>query len=107
MTICGKTQCARCHTAPRYTEPAWNMHKWEEVSVDDFQADRAPDKRYRTSPLDGLWTHQEGGFFLDGRFPTLRAVVNHYDNCFHLGLSGSEETDLVEFLKSVPHPGEQ
>jgi mono/diheme cytochrome c family protein len=103
----GKAQCARCHTDPLYTEPGWNMHKGEEVCVDDFQADRAPDERYRTSPLKALWTHEKGGFFHDGRFPTLQAVVNHYDNCFHLGLSASEKTDLVEFLKSLPHPDEQ
>jgi len=103
----GKAQCARCHTDPLYTEPGWNMHKGEEVCVDDFQADRAPDDRYRTSPLKGLWTHDKGGFFHDGRFPTLRAVVDHYDNCFHLGLSNGEKTDLVEFLKSLPHPDEQ
>jgi len=103
----GKAQCARCHTDPLYTEPGWNMHKGEEVCVDDFQADRAPDERYRTSPLKGLWTHQKGGFFHDGRFPTLRAVVDHYDSCFSLGLSSAEKTDLVEFLKSLPHPDEQ
>jgi mono/diheme cytochrome c family protein len=103
----GKAQCARCHTDPLYTEPGWNMHKGEEVCVDDFQAERAPDERYRTSPLKGLWTHQKGGFFHDGRFPTLGAVVSHYDDCFHLGLSASEKTDLVEFLKSLPHPDEQ
>jgi Di-haem oxidoreductase, putative peroxidase len=103
----GKAQCARCHTDPLYTEPGWNLHKGEEVCVDDFQADRAPDERYRTSPLKGLWTHEKGGFFHDGRFATLHDVVNHYDSCFHLGLSASEKTDLVEFLKSLPHPDEQ
>lgn len=103
----GKAQCATCHTDPLYTEPGWNMHTGEEVCVDDFQSDRAPDKRYRTAPLKGLWTHQKGGFFHDGRFPTLETVVDHYDSCFHLGLSSSEKSDLVEFLKSLPHPDEQ
>jgi hypothetical protein len=42
----------------------------------DFQASRAPDDRYRTSPLDGLWTRTKGGFYHDGRFPTLLDVVN-------------------------------
>jgi hypothetical protein len=103
----GKAQCARCHTDPLYTEPGWNMHKGEDVCVDDFQADRAPDERYRTSPLKGLWTHEKGGFFHDGRFPSLMAVIDHYDRCFGLGLSFSEKADLVEFLKSLPHPDEQ
>lgn len=103
----GKAQCARCHTDPLYTEPGWNLHKGEEICIDDFQADRAPDRRYRTSPLKGLWTHLKGGFFHDGRFPTLHAVVDHYDGCFHLGLSATEKTDLVEFLKSLPTTAEQ
>jgi hypothetical protein len=103
----GKAQCARCHTDPLYTEPGWNLHNGEEVCVDDFQANRAPDKRYRTSPLKGLWTHQTGGFYHDGRFATFQDVVNHYDGCFNLGLSDAEKTELVEFLKSLPKPAEQ
>jgi hypothetical protein len=41
-------------------------------------------KRYRTSPLKGLWTHQTGGFYHDGRFAILPDVVNHYDTFFGL-----------------------
>jgi cytochrome c5 len=95
-------KCSSCHTPPIYTEPGWNMHTGSEVCIDNFQADRAPDARYRTSPLNGLWTHTKGGFYHDGRFPTLNAVVDHYDRCFKLGLDGGEKSDLVEFLKSLP-----
>jgi hypothetical protein len=87
---------------PVWSEPGWNLHKGEEIGIDNFQADRAPDKRYRTSPLNGLWTHQKGGFYHDGRFPTLLDVVNHYDQFFHLGLSESEKNDLVQYLLSLP-----
>ena len=80
------------------------MHTPSEVCVDSFQADRAPDKHYRTSPLNGLWTHTKGGFYHDGRFSTLLDVVNHYDSCFSLGLSDQDKIDLVEFLKSLPQP---
>jgi mono/diheme cytochrome c family protein len=97
----GKARCATCHVEPLYTEPGWDMHRGEEIGIDDFQADRAPDHRYRTSPLKGLWTHQKGGFFHDGRFATLRAVVDHYDTFFALGLSDQEKNDLVEYLKSL------
>jgi hypothetical protein len=103
----GKAQCARCHTDPLYTEPGWNLHTGEEICIDNFQANRAPDKRYRTSPLKGLWTHQKGGFFHDGRFAGLSDVINHYDQCFSLGLGAGEKRDLVEFLKSLPKPDEQ
>ena len=98
----GSGKCSTCHVPPLYTEPGWNMHTPSEVCVDSFQADRAPDKRYRTSPLNGLWTHTKGGFYHDGRFSTLLDVVNHYDSCFSLGLPDQEKTDLVEFLKSLP-----
>jgi hypothetical protein len=37
----------------------------------------------------------------DGRFPTLDAVIAHYDSFFALGLTPSEKRDLAEFLKSL------
>jgi hypothetical protein len=100
----GKAQCASCHVEPIFTEPGWNMHTGEEIGIDEFQALRSPDERYRTSPLGGLWTHTKGGFFHDGRFATLAEVVVHYNNHFGLGLSASERSDLVEYLKSIPEP---
>jgi cytochrome c peroxidase len=97
----GKADCARCHVPPLYTEPGWNMHTAEEIGIDDFQAMRSPDERYRTAPLKGLWTHTRGGFYHDGRFETLQAVIEHYDSVFGLGLSEDEVRDLIEFLKSL------
>jgi len=97
----GRAQCARCHVPPLFTEPGWNMHTPEEIGIDSFQADRSPDERYRTAPLKGLWTHTKGGFYHDGRFPTLRAVLEHYDAHFGLALSSEEKADLVEYLKSI------
>jgi hypothetical protein len=97
----GQAKCATCHVPPLFTEPGWNMHAAQEIGIDDFQANRGPDKRYRTSPLKGLWTHPTGGFFHDGRFATLNAVVQHYNTFFNLGLSDQEQSDLVEYLKSL------
>jgi hypothetical protein len=96
-----KADCARCHVPPLFTEPGWNMHTPEEIGVDAFQANRSPDQRYRTAPLRGLWSHTKGGFYHDGRFPTLAAVIDHYDKHFSLGLSGGEKRDLAEYLKSL------
>jgi mono/diheme cytochrome c family protein len=96
-----KARCATCHVPPLFTEPGWNMNKPEDIGVDDFQANRSPDKRYRTTPLKGLWTHQKGGFFHDGRFATLLDVVNHYNDFMGLGLTPAEKNDLVEYLKSL------
>ena len=96
-----KADCARCHVPPIYTEPGWNMHTPGEIGIDAFQANRAPDRAYRTAPLKGLWTHTRGGFYHDGRFPTLLAVVNHYNDHFKLNLTEEEKRDLVDYLKSL------
>jgi hypothetical protein len=69
----GKGQCATCHVPPLFTEPGWNLHTADEIGIDDFQATRSPDRRYRTAPLKGLWTHQKGGFYHD--------VVPHSCGC--------------------------
>jgi len=96
-----KAQCAVCHVPPLFTEPGWNMHRGDEIGIDNFQADRSPDQHYRTAPLKGLWSHQKGGFYHDGRFATLRHVVDHYNSVKALGLTGGEAVDLVEYLKSL------
>jgi hypothetical protein len=96
-----KAKCSTCHVPPLFTEPGWNMHKASEIGIDDFQAKRSPDEAYRTAPLKGLWTHQKGGFYHDGRFATLRDVVNHYDGFFRLSLTEQEKLELIEYLKSL------
>jgi hypothetical protein len=97
----GKATCAKCHVPPIFTEPGWNTHKPAEIGIDDFQANRSPDKTYRTAPLRGLFAHSKGGFYHDGRFATLSDVVEHYDRHFKLNLSEQEKRDLVEYLKSL------
>jgi hypothetical protein len=97
----GRARCASCHVPPLYTEPGHNLHAPAEVGIDAFQAERSPARGYRTSPLAGLWTHGKGGYYHDGRFATLREVVEHYDGFLGLGLGEGERADLVEFLKSL------
>lgn len=97
----GAGKCATCHVPPLFTEPGYNMHTPAEIGIDPFQAERSPTGMYRTAPLAGLWTHQKGGFFHDGRFATLSDVVNHYDTHFDLDLSDGDKRDLVEYLKSL------
>jgi hypothetical protein len=96
----GRAGCARCHVPPIFTDPGWNMHTPEEINIDAFQANRSPDEHYRTTPLGGLFTRAEGGFYHDGRFATLRDVVDHYD-FLGAGLTNAEKNDLVEYLKSL------
>ena len=97
----GDGKCATCHVPPLFTEPGYNLHTPEEMGIDAFQADRSPTHMYRTAPLAGLWTHQKGGFFHDGRFGTLMDVVNHYNENLKLNLSEAQKKDLVEYLKGI------
>ena len=94
-------QCATCHVPPLFTEPGHNLHTPSEMGIDSFQADRSPTHMYRTAPLAGLWTHQKGGFYHDGRFATLRDVIEHYNRNFRLRLNDQEKVELIEYLKSL------
>jgi hypothetical protein len=107
----GKAKCNNCHVDPLWTEPGWNLHKPEDVGIDAFQANRAPDGQYKTMNLAGIFVREEGLFmrpankgryYHDGRFATLMDVVNHYDTLLHLGLTPSEKHDVIEYLKSLP-----
>jgi hypothetical protein len=97
----GKADCASCHTPPAFAARDGRLYAPEEIGIDSFQADRSPTGKYRAAPLRGLWTHMQGGFYHDGRFPTLEAVVEHYNAFFDLGLTDWESSDLVEYLKSL------
>ncbi len=96
-----KAACARCHVPPLFTEPGWGMHTAAEIGIDNFQAERSPDKMYRTTPLHGLFVRAKPGFYHDGRFADYRAVVDHYDSHLRLGLTEQEKNDLIEYLKSL------
>jgi hypothetical protein len=107
----GKAGCNNCHVDPLWTEPGWNLHPAADVCIDDFEANRAPDHSYKTMNLNGLFVREQGLFmraankgryYHDGRFKTLLDVVNHYNTCKSLGLTGQEQHDLVEYLKSLP-----
>ena len=100
----GTATCSTCHVPPIFTEPGYNLHTAQEIGIDDFQANRGPERRYVTTPLRALFDTakiHKGGFYHDGRFPTLDAVVDHYDAHFKLKLEAAQKRDLVEYLKSL------
>jgi len=106
----GKAKCNSCHHEPLWTEPGWNDHTPAEMGIDSFQADRSPDGKYRTMNLAALFVKErglfmmpenKGRFYHDGRFKTLLDVVDSYNARFSLGLTAQEESDLVEYLKSL------
>jgi hypothetical protein len=100
-TVFAGARCSRCHVPPLFTEPGWNMHTAQEIGIDDFQASRSPTDRYRTTPLRGLFARAKGGFYHDGRFANLQAVIAHYNAFFKLHLSADQQRDLAEYLKSL------
>src|SRR5262249_13261893 len=97
----GKAHCNNCHAEPLWSDPGWNLHLPPAVCIDGFQPGRAPDLRYRTAPIGALFPHVKGGFYHDGRFQTLNAVVDHYNTCMSLGLTADEKSDLVNYLLSL------
>ena len=66
-----------------------------------FQANRGPVGRYRTTPLRGMFTKTKGGFYHDGRFANLPAVVDHCDRHFKLKLDATQKADLAAFVMSL------
>jgi len=97
----GKATCSTCHVPPTFSSAGENLVTPQQVCEDSFEADRSPTHEYRIAPLRGLFTHGKGGYYHDGRFPTLQAVVQHYNSCFNLHLTAGQRGDLVQYLKSL------
>ena len=98
--------CARCHTPPTYTDVLSGpdkkvpvLHDPAKVGADALYADRSATRKYRATPLRGLWQHPP--YFHDGSAADLMAVVNHYEKRLGLKLTDAQKVDLVEFLKSL------
>jgi mono/diheme cytochrome c family protein len=99
-------QCSSCHRGPNFTDVLSGpdnkvpfLHAPAEVGMDPTYAERTATGQYRTTPLRGLMQHAP--YFHDGSAADLLAVVNHYDQLFHLHLTAPQKADLVEYLKSL------
>lgn len=95
----GKAECSGCHVGPQLTDAGVTLHEAHEIGADPLYATRTITRRYRTTPLRALWQHPP--YYHNGEFETLEAVVAHYDLVLNLGLAGDEQSDLVEYLKSL------
>jgi mono/diheme cytochrome c family protein len=92
--------CASCHVGATGTDNNTGvLHDPSETGMDAAYAMRTANKRYRTTPLRGLWQHPP--YFHDGSAATLDAVVTHYNSVRRLGLSAAQQRDLVQYLKSL------
>jgi cytochrome c peroxidase len=92
--------CASCHVAGNLTDNNTGvLHAASETGMDSAYAARTTQKRYRATPLRGLWQHAP--YFHNGGARTLRDVVEHYVRVRNLQLTGGQKRDLVEYLKSL------
>ncbi len=98
-------KCATCHSGPEFTDantrlhpPSDSMGEPEPGGAPSY-ASRSATKQYRTAPLKGVWQHPP--YFHNGSAATLADVVSTYDTRLSLGLSTAQQSDLVEYLKSL------
>jgi cytochrome c peroxidase len=75
------------------------LHDPAETGMDAAYAQRTTQKKYRTTPLRGLWQHAP--YFHDGSAATLMDVVDHYNSVRSLQLTEQQKQDLVEYLKTL------
>jgi mono/diheme cytochrome c family protein len=101
----GRARCSTCHIPQRaFTDiNSGRLHAPAETGMDPAYAARSVTKRYRTTPLRGLWNppQLQGPYFHDGSAATLEDVIDHYDTVFDLELTATQKQDLVEYLKSL------
>jgi hypothetical protein len=100
----GPAGCRQCHQGSVYTDVNDGvLHFPREVGQDREYAQRSATKKYRTTPLRGLWNPPQltGPYFHDGSAATLDDVVEHYIRKFRFSLTSRQRSDLVEFLKSL------
>jgi mono/diheme cytochrome c family protein len=98
----GPGQCATCHSGALFTDANTTLHpptdSMAEPETPSYAA-RSATKMYRTSPLAGVWQHAP--YFHDGSAARLDDVVRIYNAKRSLGLSAQQQSDLVQYLKSL------
>lgn len=100
----GVAKCMSCHTGSVLTDVNEGvLHTPAEVGQDAAYAERSATKKYRTTPLRGLWNppQLQGPYFHDGKAKTLGDVIDHYVKLKGLQLTASQRADLIEYLKSL------
>jgi mono/diheme cytochrome c family protein len=95
-----QANCASCHVDGNLTDNNNGaLHSPSETGMDSTYAARTTQKKYRTTPLRGLWQHAP--YFHDGSAKTLDDVVNHYAQVRKLQLTDALKGDLVKYLKTL------
>jgi mono/diheme cytochrome c family protein len=95
-----EANCSTCHVNSNLTDNNDGiLHSPSETGMDSAYAARTTQRKYRTTPLRGLWQHAP--YFHDGSAKTLSDVVAHYSRVRELNLSDRQKKDLEEYLKSL------
>jgi mono/diheme cytochrome c family protein len=95
-----EANCQSCHVGVSGTDNNDGvLHEPAETGMDGAYAARTTTLKYRTTPLRALWQHPP--YFHDGSAATLADVVTHYVTELPLTLSPQQQSDLVEYLKSL------
>src|SRR5438445_2726034 len=113
----GKARCARCHNGPNFTD-----NKFHNIGINS-----GDDGRYRITKLQEDWrafktpglrdATRHAPYMHDGSVSTLTGVIDYYDRggnpgkgrspfIYRIGLTKSEERDLLEFLRTLDEPGQ-
>jgi len=98
----GAGGCAGCHSGALFTDANSTLHPPSDSMAEPESpsyAARSATKRYRTTPLRGVWQHAP--YFHDGSAATLEQVVATYNARRSLGLGAQQQADLVQYLKSL------
>ena len=97
-----RADCATCHVPPLFTEPGWNMHTPAEIGIDDFQSSRVARPALPHDAARRVCSRgRRAASTMTAASPTLRAVVEHYNQTFNLNLGEQAKKDLIEYLKSL------
>ena len=71
----------------------------ERARITSRQYDESATQRWRTLPLPGVWQHPP--YFHDGSAATLADVASRYNTKLDLGLTPTQQSDLVAYLESL------
>ena len=95
-----QARCQSCHENATGTDNNRGvLHDPAETGMSAAYALRTSQKKYRTTPLRGLWQHAP--YFHDGSAATLDAVVDHYNQVRALGLTAQQRSDLAAYLRTL------
>jgi cytochrome c peroxidase len=91
----GGGSCATCHDPSTFFRDG-RVHR---LGASDSAVPNALDDGEETPTL--LGTRETAPYFHDGRFATLRDVVQWFDAAYRLGLTANERDDLTTYLEAV------